>query len=313
MNYRFYSSYIERLFYYFKRLFILLVLGQLICVIVLEDDTVLTKIFFIALGCILLISFLLEYIMRKTFPKVEIADNKIAIQVGRDSFSFTPSRVVKVYCNVAFSINHLPLSYDKGVIFNTDTHQIKLYLNKLSVSKVTTIQSLVEFYNLQLAENKNITHNPILIKNDSLRPIAAICIGIIIAFWSFVGYLITQQGVYTDKVLLCAGMCLTMIIPVLLAHLNSLIKIEYKGRLYLTTLLGKRIELTSRDILRIDTRRTNRVGDSRVHYLNIYLRNGKRVKYKILLSTDEDKVRFHELSKHLMEKNTDSSQQQKAQ
>ncbi len=304
MNYKLYSNYAERLFYYFKRLFILLIVGQVVCIIAIEDDATLTKIFFISLIFVLLVSVVLEHVKRKTFPKVEITDNKIYIQVGRDSFNLTPDKVVKVYCDVVFSINHLPLSYDKGIIFNIGADQIKLYLNKLSVNKVTTIQSIVEFHKLQLVENKNTLYNPIIIENRSLRPIMAVCIGVLVVFWSLIGYVVAQQEVYIGKLLQCVGACIAMIIPMLLVYSNSLVKIEYKGKLYLTTFLGKRIEMISRDISRIDTQKTSRAGDSRVRYLNIYLKNGKHKEYKILLSVDEDRVKFHELSKYLMGENT---------
>jgi len=241
----------------------------------------------------------LEHSTRKKFPTVTIIDGMIHLEAGGEIlFKFSASQVVKVYCDVAFSLNFVPLTYSKGIIFRTNSQEmpeVKFYLNKLSVNKVTNIQSLVEYYqSAEKAKKINTIINPIVIEHKSLWIIVILAIVVLVAFWFYIGFI-------SEKLLSCIGMCLFMIIPILLAHSNSLVKIEYKGKLHLTTFLGKQIAYSTNDILKADTQKATRAGENRVHYLNIYLKNGKHKKYKILLSSEEDIAMFHKLSERLME------------
>ena len=302
MTYRFSANYGERLFYYFKRFFILLLIIQLVCVIAINDDTVLTTIFLSLLGGFLIASIVLERITRKTFPTVTIIDGMVHLKAGSTLFEVPAGQVLSVYCDVVFSLNFVPLVYSKGIIFSTTSQEmpeITVYLDKLSMNKVTNIQSLVEYYQLTETTDANAVTDSIVIENKFLRVIIALCIGIVVVFWSYIGSLIVQEEDHEGKLLLCIGLCLLMIVLILLAHSNSLVKIVYDKRLYLTTLLGKQITFAPNDILKVDTQKASRAGENRVHYLNIRRKDGKPKKYKILLSSEEEKVRFHRLSECL--------------
>ena len=302
MTYKFSANYGERFFYYFKRFFILLLIIQLVCVIAINNNAVLTTIFLSLLGGFLIASIVLERITRETFPTVTIIDGIVHMEASGTLFEVPADQVLSVYCDVAFSLNFVPLIYSKGIIFSTPSQEvpeIKFYLDKLSVNKVTNIQSLVEYYQLTEVPDANVVTAPIVIENKFLRVIIALCVGIVVVFWSYIGSLIVQEEDHDGKLLLCVGLCLLMIVPILFAHSNSLVKIEYNRRLYLTTFLGQQIIFAPNSILKADTQKASRAGENRVHYLNIYRKDGKLKKYKILLSSEEEKARFHRLSECL--------------
>ena len=299
MTYRFSANYGERLFYYFKRFFILLLIIQLVCVIAINDDTVLTTIFLSLLGGFLIASIVLERITRETFPTVTIIDGMVHLKAGSTLFEVPAGQVLSVYCDVAFSLNSVPLIYSKGIIFSVSSQEMRFYLDKLSVNKVTNIQSLVEYCQSTETPDVDVVTDPIVIENKFLRGIIAWCIGIVVVFWSYIGSLIVQEEDHEGKLLSCIGLCLLMIVLILLAHSNSLVKIVYDKKLYLTTLLGKQITFAPNDILKVDTQKASRAGENRVHYLNIRRKDGKPKKYKILLSSEEEKARFHRLSECL--------------
>jgi|GEM_PF-3493607 len=299
MIYKFSANYGERLFYYFKRFFILLLIIQLVCVIAINNDAVLTTIFVSLLGGFLIASIVLERITRKTFPTVTIIDGMVHLKAGSTLFEVPAGQVLSVYCDVAFSLNFVPLVYSKGIVFSTTSQEIRFHLDKLSVDKVTNIQSLVEYYQSEESSAATLSDAPILIENKSLRGIIALCLGLIVVFWSYIGSLLVQEEDSEGKLLLCIGLCLLMIVLILLAHSNSLVKIVYDKKLYLTTLLGKQITFAPNDILKVDTQKASRAGENRVHYLNIRRKDGKPKKYKILLSSEEEKAQFHRLSECL--------------
>jgi hypothetical protein len=307
MIYNFSTNYAERLFYFFKRLFILLIIVQFVCIIAINEDTTLTIIFFSMLGGVTILSLILERISRKMFPAVTINNGIIHLEAGgKTIFKFPANQVLKVYCDVAFSLNSAPLSYSKGIIFRAqpqDIEKITFYLDRLSANKVINIQSLVEYYkSTTITETTGTTkpiNNYIIIENKSLRTIMALCIGAVVAFWSYIGFLISQQENHEEMLFLCIGVCLLMIVPILLAHSNSLVKIEYNRELHLTTFLGKQVTFAANEILKIDTQKATLAGENRVHYLNIQLKNETRKKYKILLSSEEEKAKFHKLSELL--------------
>ena len=302
---QFSPSYPERLFYYFKRLFILLCIVQLICVIVLNEDTILTYIFFILLGIILVLSFTLEHLNRKTFPIVEILSNTVRVRVGNEDFFFDLNNdSCEVYCHVNFSVNGFPLSYDKGISFGGQEHQIKIYLDKLSVNKVLNIKSQIEHFKAEpspvLLANTDIIDRPtIVISNKALRPVIFGCIAVIFAFWGFIAFLVIQQEVDIPNLLLCTSLSFITNAILILANRNSLIRIKYKEKLILTTFLGKKVELSPQDISTIDMKRVNNSIENLIHYIDIELKDHKHLKYKISLNSDEKKNNFLELSKYL--------------
>ena len=276
---------------------------QLVCVIMIDNDPVLTKIFFTLFGCVLTASIILGNVKREIFPIVTITDGKICVKAKNMNAEFDANQVAEVYCDTVISLSSVSLMYRKGITFIDKTYETKISLNRLSINKIITIQSIVEYYQSLSKYRPDIISNPVILKNNFLRAIVTICIGIIIAFWTFIGFLIIGEEGHEEKTLLCAGLCLFMIALVLLAHSNSLVKIESHEKLCLTTFFGKRIVLSPEDILKADTHKASKAGEERVHYLNIQLKNGKHKKFKISLSTNEDKHKFHKLSEYLIRKN----------